>query len=348
MDKKQKQIILAVVAIAIVAVGAFFLLGSGGDEETENGNEDKVYKVAILSGLPIFDTAIDALKAELAEQGYEEGENIEYIFVSANNDQAVMTQAIADFIEADVDVIVTTTNIAALTASRDTAGTDIPVVFMFVIAPVESGVVPSLSDIGNVTGVRNPLEDFVGRRIELLKLINPDAVRIWAPYNPEYPNVAVVTTAINAVAPQLDVEIIETYVSSPEDVVAEVALLEEADEIPFDAIFIFPDLTVQAGASWPAILNFAKTHNLPILANTPQQVQEGALFSYLADNESTGVQAARLVYLILEGTDVKDLPIETAELSLMVNQGTADELGFTLSTEVLNQADIIVRPEDTE
>lgn len=342
--KRSSMIIAGLVILAIVAGGVYLISGNDDQQIEENS---KVWKVGILSGSPIFDTAIATMQQELNEAGFIEGKNIEYEIQSADGDETEMARISQEYVDKKVDMIISTTNAGAIAAQKATVDTDIPVVFMFVIAPVQAGIVSDLNDIDNVTGVRNPLEDFVGRRLELLQSIDPTATRIWAPYNSAYDTVQVVTAKLGDIAPGLALDIVYDEISTPEEVVAHIDNYKEGDELPFDAIFIFPDLTVQQSVSWTAIRDFAEANDLPILANTPAQVQEGALFSYLADNNDTGRQAARQVILILNGTNVNDLPIETAELSLMINLDAATRMGLDVSDDILNQANVIIR-EETE
>ena len=240
-------------------------------------------------------------------------------------------------------MILSTTNHAALSARAAGAGTDVPAVFTFVIAPVQAGVVDDLRQPGgNITGVRNPLDVFVGKRIEFALQMVPNMKRLWVPYNPNYSTVTAVLTQLRRDGAALGVELVETPVDTPADVIAALDEYTQA-EIDFDAIIIFPDMTVQIPDSWNAILSFAGEHNLPILANTPGQVEQGALFSYLSDNVATGEQAARLVHQILQGTVPADLPVETAEQFLTINLQTAQALGLDVPDAVLRQADTVIR-----
>lgn len=320
----------------------FFLAACSPSDNAEN----EQIRVGVISGSPIFDTAIDGFKAGLAENGFVEGENISYEILSADGDEALMQSHAEQFVADGVDLIFTTTNGAALAAKAATAESQIPVVFTFVIAPVEAGIVDNLrAPSGNLTGIRNPLDDFVGRRIELLLQMNPNATRIWTPYNSQYSTVNVVLGRLREFATILNIEVVETPIATPEDVVTALAEFEAAGEPPFDAIMIFPDLTVQQAVSWAAIRDYAAANQLPILANTPAQVQEGALFSYLIDNVASGQQAARLASQILQGISPSNLPVETAELSLMLNLVSANNLNLDVPTEIIASAQTVIREE---
>jgi len=339
--KLNKQSKWTSAAILLTLAG---LLWSGCGAIDRGRGESKVYRVGLLSGGDIFNTAIDGFKAEMAELDYIEGENIVFDFQAAGGDAERMRQISEQFVADGVDLIFTTTNNAALAARAATEGTGVAVVFTFVIAPVKTGVVDDLRQPGgNLTGVRNPLENFVGKRVEFLLRMDPDVRRIWAPYNPQYPTVEAVLDQLRQDAPSLGVELIETPVSTPSDVIAELEARADANDIGFDAILIFPDLTVQLPDSWEAILALADDHNLAIAANTPGQVYQGALFSYLSDNVETGRQAAPLADKILRGSHPSAIPIASSEPRLIINYQVAESLGLTIGEGLLAQAAEVIR-----
>jgi putative tryptophan/tyrosine transport system substrate-binding protein len=310
---------------------------------SQSAGEVRHYRIGLLSGSPIFDSAFDGFKEELASQGFVEGKNVTYILQSADGNVDEMRSIAQKFVEDKVDLIFTTTNAAAEVARGITEESGIPVVFSFVIAPVEAGIVANLrSPGGNITGVRNPLEDFVGRRIDLMLQMSPETRTIWAPYDSTYPTVATVFNRLHELAPELGITLVETVIASPQDVVDAIEGFD-TENLPFDAIFIFPDLKVQQAVAWDAILKLAKENNLPILANTPGQVRQGALFSYLIDNVATGQQCARIAVQILNGAKPSELPVETAELLLMLNLENAEQLGLEVPTAVIATAQTVIR-----
>ncbi len=325
------------VALIVLMLMSLFL---GGCNNVVHG---AVYRVGFLSGSPVFDTTMEGLQSGLEELGYQEGDLI-YEFQAAQGDYERMRAIARDFAASGMDVIFTTTNDGALAAKEAVAGSDVPVVFSFVIAPVETGVVDSLRHPGgNLTGVRNPLDVFIGKRVEFAQWIVPDLKRVWVPYNPQYPTLLAVLNQLRSAASILEVALVESQVSSQDDVLQELSRFDQMEAPPFDAIIIFPDPTVQRDDSWQAILTFANEHHLPILANTSGQVEEGALLGYLTDNVATGRQAAHLVDLVLRGRPPAELPVETAEQYLFVNLPVAESLGYTVPDVILRQAARVIR-----
>lgn len=304
----------------------------------------KVYRVGLLSGAGVFNSTLEGFKETMTELGYIEGENITYDLQEANGDGATMQAISEKFVADGVDLIVTTTNAGAIAAQKATADSKTPVIFTIVLAPTQTGIVSDLREPGdNVTGVRNPLEDFIGKRIEFLHQMDPDIKRIWVPYNPQYVTVNVVLERLRKTAPLLNVELVETTVDSPEAIRAELEKLTQKDDIGIDAILVMPDLTVQTPAGWEAIVTFANEHEVPIAANTETQVDQGALFAYLSDNIETGQLAAPLADKVLRGSDPASIPVASAEPRLIINYQISQALGLTINESMLAQAIKIVR-----
>ncbi len=303
-----------------------------------------VFHVGILMGAELFESVVDGFKQQMADYGYIEGENITYTVKQAYGDPDTMRDIADTFVANDVDLILTVTNGAALAARRATENTDIPVVFAIVLAPKETGIVDDLRHPGgNLTGVRNPLEDFIGKRLEFLQKINPAYRRVWTPYDPSYPTAPIMLTRVREDAAILQMPLVETQVKSTDDITAYLQSLPDDKPLPFDAIIIMPDLVVQGGTSWAVIKQFANARKIPIIANTIRQLEDGALFGYFTENRNTGQAAARIAQQILSGVSPADLPVETADVFLFVNVKAANALGITVPTSILHQADTIIR-----
>ena len=91
------------------------------------------------------------------------------------------------------------------------------------------------------------------------------------------------------------------------------------------------------------ILQFAAVQRWPVIAITRQWVEDGALLSYGADNNSQFRRAAYYVDQILRGTKPADLPIELpTTFEMGVNLKTAKALGITLPPEIMVRATVVV------
>ena len=304
----------------------------------------QTYRVGILSGVEVFASTIEGFKARMEELGYVEGENITYDVQSAEGDTDRMTQIAQQFVADDVDLIFTTTTGGALAAQAATADTDVPVVFTIVVDPVGGGILNDLRQPGgNVTGVSRPLTSFLSKRVETLVEIDPTVEYLWVPYNPDYSTANVSLPAVREAASVLGLTLIETPVSSPEDVLSEIERLSALDAPGFQAIQIMPDSTVQNATSWEALLAFANERGLPILANVPGQVEQGALLTHSDDNFETGEIAAPIADQVLKGADPGLIPVALSEPRLYINYAVAQRLGLEIDDGLLSRADEVIR-----
>jgi putative ABC transport system substrate-binding protein len=311
-----------------------------------NMTAPKVYRVGFLAGSNAFNDAVEGFKAEMTELGYVEGETISYDFQSADGDSEMMKQIAEKFVADEVDLIFTTTTGAAQAAQAATAGTAIPVVFTVVADPVGSGLVADLREPGgNITGATRSLAGIISKRVVFLHQMAPEVHRLWLPYQEGYANVDLTREAIQegALAEGFDLEIIETPVSGPEAVVAELAKRAEADDPGFDAILIAPDPTMQNEVTMEAVIAFANDHNLPVVGNTQDQVRQGALLTYADNSFETGQQAAPLADKIFKGTEPGMLPVTFSEPHLYINYNVAQALGLTVDETLLAQASEVIR-----
>ena len=86
----------------------------------------------------------------------------------------------------------------------------------------------------------------------------------------------------------------------------------------------------------------AKRAGLPVQAHRKDWVEQGALFSYGSDLCPIGVEAARYVDGILDGTEPEELSVkEIPEVEFALNLATARRLGIRVPRRMIVQADIV-------
>jgi hypothetical protein len=136
----------------------------------------------VSSGSPSTQGQLVARFAQrLREFGWIDGRTvaIEYRWTEGGNERA--TEAAAEFVRRNVDIIVTVGTPA--TAAAKHATSFIPIVCLVVGDPVGSGFVASLSRPGgNISGVSNQAADIATKRLELLRDLIPNLQRLtsWA------------------------------------------------------------------------------------------------------------------------------------------------------------------------
>lgn len=311
---------------AVALILCAIVTASCGQEEV------KPLRIGIVLGVNTFKNTTDSFKQTFLERGYVEGQTIVFDEVAGNADQTRMNEACARFAREKVDLVFATTNGGAGACKKALSGTDIPMVFAIVMAPLESGIVDSLAaPSGNVTGIRNGLSDFVGKRIEILLRLAPDVKRIWIPITSAYPTTKHFLPPVKNAAKHNGVELDVAELDTPDKIISH---LQAIPSPTFDAIMLPPNPAPQANASFGAIMDFAKKHALPVIGNSVKNLEPGCLFSYHIDNKEEGRIAAMIAAKIL--TDEKRIPypVINSEPVLHINAKAAKRLGLTINNDM--------------
>jgi putative ABC transport system substrate-binding protein len=303
----------------------------------------KIYRVGILSGVAAFADISEGIKERMTELGYIEGQNIEYDYWELDNNLEEENRILKKFVDDKVDLIFTFPTRPSVQAKAATQGTSIPVVFAD--AAIEgTDLVNNLKEPGgNITGVRFPLPETMAKRLELLLTLAPDAHRIYIVYALNYPNYPAAREALDKVAVDNHVLLIESPVASIEDIKTGLEALEKQADIGIEAIFLMPDLINGTIDAWEIIKTFAAKHNLPIACNVDFQLNDSGLFLVYSNHIEIGRSAADIAYKILQGTPPGSIPVATPNLYLYLNYRRAQELGLTVPEGLLKQAFKVIR-----
>jgi putative ABC transport system substrate-binding protein len=332
---KSKHQMLVLILLVVVCV---FLSGCG-----EKALEKKVYRVGVIGGMEAFAPTADGFKAKMGELGYVEGENIVYDVQIANFNPAKMQQVLEQLVADKVDLVFAFPTEASVVAKAVTQETDTPVVFA--IAGIEgSDLVESVRQPGgNISGVRYPGPDLVVKRFEFLIELAPQIKRLYIPYDPNYPNGPPALDALRPVASAHGVTLVETPVTSVQELQADLQARAASDDIGMDAIQILPEALTQSPAGWKAISTFAAEHKLPLVGSVLFSAHIGGVFSYCIDFAENGELAAPIADKVLKGTQAGTIPLVTPEAHLWINYKRAQELGLKVPEGMLSLADEIIR-----
>lgn len=293
----------------------------------------QTFVIGVANPVPIMDPVLEGFKAGMADLGYTEGENVTYLYEGPVGRDG-LNGVIQGFVDQDVDLILAITTPAAQEALTLAADKNIPVIFVPVTDPIEANLVSDLRHPeGNITGITTGGSD--PKRLEWLVKIAPDVKRVYLPYNPEDKSPVAALEQLRTAAGTLGIELV-LQETSDADAVAQ-AIENIPDDV--DAIFIGPDSLVGSlSADW---INAAIERKLPLTGSSVSHVEAGMLFSYSYDTVAAGKQAARLADKVLKGNKTTDLPVETSEFFLSINQKTAEAIGLEIPDEILQQAGTI-------
>src|SRR3954468_18406683 len=160
-------------SLMIILAGAALL----SVENRATTQKAKSFSITYLALLPGEDRTsfVAAFVHRLNELGYVDGQNLHFVYRSAEGRPELLPGLASDLIRMKPDVLVTGFGTVAAKAGK-AAGNGIPVVFMAVGDPVGAGVVASLARPGgNVTGLSDLAAGLQGIRLQLLREIVPAA-----------------------------------------------------------------------------------------------------------------------------------------------------------------------------
>lgn len=284
---------------------------------------------------PALDSARDGVLDALNEAGYSEGKNLKWQYQSAQGNTGTAAQIARKFIGDQADAIVT---IGTPSAQAAVAGTKrIPIVFTAVTDPVQGQLTPSWEASGtNVTGVSDVLE--LGKQMELVKQVVPEAKRIGIVYNPGEANSVAVVEALKEILPQYDLTLVEA--AAPRSVDVGSAARSLVGKV--DVIYTSTDNNVVS--AYEALVKVGNDMQIPLIASDTDSVKRGAIAALGVNYHDLGLQTGRIVVRILEGEKPGDIKPQTSEnIQLFINLAAAEKQGVTLSEELIESATEVIR-----
>lgn len=301
-----------------------------------SAQQQRVYRVGVLTLGGPYLAAFDGLREGLKELGLEEGKQLIFHIRDVRGDPRALEPAAQGLERERVDLIYSITTSVTVAAKKATR--DVPIVFYAGTDPVGVGLVASFAQPGGrITGIHSRSSPLVMKRIELMKEIHPGLRKVLFVYDPANPTMQQPLRLARDAARQLNIELVERYVKSVEDLRVTLQALKPGD---MDALS-FTDAMVTSQEA--VILQAAAAKKLMVIVAERASVAKGALASYGVSYFANGRLAARQVQRILQGTSPAVLPVEQADrLHLALNLRTAAALGLKIPSSVLARADEVI------
>jgi putative ABC transport system substrate-binding protein len=233
-------------------------------------------------------------------------------------------------------IILTGGTPATIAIQRETR--TIPIVFVSVVDPVASGIVPQLNRPGaNITGFAAWEPTLAGKWLELLSEVAPGLKRATIMFNPDM-------TPASAFMPSFETG--PGHSRSRQSLPPFIA--KQRSKRPSSPLRASREAALSLCRKWtivhraPIVLVAAR-NNVPTVSYSPFVTKDGGLLSYGADTVDLFRRAASYVDRILRGVKPGDLPVQfPTKYEMVVNLKTAKALGLAVPQSILLRADEVI------
>lgn len=316
---------LAAAAACLMVAG---LAACGNEPSTPSNPDEKVFQIGIvqLAEHPALDEATRGFKEFLTEKL---GDKVQFNVQNAQGEQTNCTTIVNQFVSSKVDLIMANaTN--AVKAARE-ATSDIPVVGTSVTDYVSSGLVASNEAPGaNVTGASdmNP----VNVQVQLMKTLCPEVKTVGIVINSGEENSAIQAEEAKTA---FEAEGFAVKIYSVADT-NEIQTVVTAACNEVDAFYEPTDNLIAANV--PTMSNITTAAGKPVICGEGGMCESGFLATYAISYYELGRAAGEQAFNILvNGADPTTTPIfffDVSNLSLVINEENAAELGITIPEEL--------------
>lgn len=299
-----------------------------------HAEEQTVYKIGIIQFAEhgSLDNCREGFIEGLAEQGFVEGVNVEFIVRNAEADTGIAAQ-IADQFAASCDLICAIATPVAQAAYNAAEDKGVPVIYTAVSDPVAAMLANADgSNPGEVTGTSDALP--VEAQLKLIRAIMPDATKIGILHTTSETNSDSTLAEYQALAPTYGFEIVEKGISMGSDI-----------PMALDALLPLVDCTTNLTdntvvQNLPIVLEASKEAGKPVFGSEIEQVANGCVASEGIEYVELGRQTGRMAAKVLSGeAAASEIPYEIISNSyLYVNEAALADYGLTVPEELVERA----------
>jgi putative ABC transport system substrate-binding protein len=273
----------------------------------------------------------------LRDLGYVEDQNLILDRVSAEGKYERIGELAGELVSRNPDVIVIGANNRLALALQGLTKT-IPIVMPDGEDPVRAGLVKSLARPGgNITGFSGDASlEFETKRLELLKQVVPDAVRVAFLGTKEgWDSQAVQRVKTAAQTLGMTLILAEHTPTSYADAFAVIVR-----DRP-DALFVARSAPTYVNSQ--LIADFEIKERLPAIYPYKVNVTNGGLMCYGVNEQDLWRRTVRLVDKILKGANPADIPVEQpTKFDLVINLKAARTLDLAIPPQLLALADEVI------
>jgi putative tryptophan/tyrosine transport system substrate-binding protein len=248
-----------------------------------------------------------------------------------------MQAAAADLVRSAPEVIFVH-GVPMLAATRN-ATTTIPLVFVQVPDPVESGFVASLArPEGNITGFTNFDLATGGKWLEMLREVTPGMSRVLVLQDAKNPSWLPHYRAMEGAAAGMGLRLHPAQVGDADEIERAVAAFAD---IGSGGCVALPSPTLSAHRK--RLVALVAGRRIPTVYPFRTFTNRGGLMSYGVDTGDLYRRAASYIDRILRGAAITQLPVQQpTKFELAVNLKAAKELGLTIPPSLLTLANEVI------
>lgn len=301
--------------------------------------QDKPRTIGYMAAGPGATTSADSLRRGLRELGWIEGRNIRIEWRWADNRPERLPELAQDLVRLKVDLIVAS-GTPAITAAKAATST-LPIVMGSAADAEASGFVESLARPGrNLTGVSMMMPALAGKRLELLKELQPGLHRVaYLAYAPD-PAHKLFLKQTQEAGQALKVRVQPVLVQSAAEFSAAFAAMKKEHA---DAVIVQPLFSNNLGLG-PQVAELAAANRLPSISDGAGYAEAGGLIYYGPDPAATYARIAGYVDRILKGARPAEMPVEQPQkFQMILNLATAKRLGLRVPQGLLVRADWVIQ-----
>ncbi len=295
--------------------------------------------IAQFGEVPQLVQAVAGFKAELAEQGFKSGVNVEYQEIQVNFDSNLIPQMITKLKASDPKLILTVTTPVSQGAKRLLNKSKVPVFFSAVTDPVSAQLVPSWTKADPTITGASDLQD-LDSVLAFVRKLMPKAKRLAVAYNPGEDNDVAQVKLLEGMVAAHGFKLVKLGIDNTNDIPIRVGSLRgKADVLYAPASSLIQN-------SMPAVGATAGSIKLPLVSSSSDAVNNGfAVGSYEVSYDQVGRNTGKLASRYLKGEPVGTLaPIKPAASDhfARINSTLLGKYSLTLPADYTN-CDCIVK-----
>ncbi|WP_421781845.1 ABC transporter substrate-binding protein [Kiloniella litopenaei] len=347
-----QQFIKLVVAIYILLasiLGLSVISQAKAQEQNlaKTGDTKRVVVIETMA-LPVLQDATKWFRKGMAELGYVEGQNIEYVVLNAQGDPETSANLLSTELKNQKpDMVVSVATLATRASYKIMKNQKTPLVFILVSYPEKEGFVSAIGEASgtNITGKTHivpPAAKIEVTRQALKPLTEKAPMRIGI-LNSTYPSAlseAAQIMEIDKTVEELNfIDLNFQYIPGKEN---RETLRKNALEVINENRSSFDALWLATGpmGNDSKLLKILKEQKIPVIfANNIEAVKSGVLLSMISNSEVNGVAAAEIADQIFKGKNAGDIPVTRPKSYVVsINITTATELGTVIPSSLLKLA----------